>query len=129
MHRSGLPYNAIYSHLVISTVQRSSHYSADGCVDIRVSRLTVHKSFIKWEYHIKQSNYCEHMLMLYHNCNNYTVPTSQSEVTVIQSDDNQPRQGHDDESSPVEHTNGLYISSYMHVQFHYYILHWTLILI
>ena len=31
------------------------------------------------------------------------VPTNQS---VMQSDDNQPRQ--DDESSPVEHTNGLY---------------------
>ena len=39
-------------------------------------------------------------------CNHYTVPTSQSEVTVTQSDDNQPRQ--DDESSQVEHTNGLY---------------------
>ena len=50
------------------------------------------------------------MLMLYHNCNHYTVPTSQSEGTVMQSDDNQPRQDHDDESSPVEHTNGLYIS-------------------
>ena len=32
-----------------------------------------------------------------------TVPTNQS---VMQSDDSQPRQ--DDESSPVEHTNGLY---------------------
>ena len=32
--------------------------------------------------------------------------TSQSEVTVIQ-DDNQPRQ--DDETSQVEHTNGLYM--------------------
>ena len=31
----------------------------------------------------------------------------------MQSDDNQPRQ--DDESSQVEHTNGLYISSYVHV--------------
>ena len=31
------------------------------------------------------------------------VPTNQS---VIQSDDNQPRQG--DESSPLEHINGLY---------------------
>ena len=31
------------------------------------------------------------------------VPTNQS---VMQSDDNQPRQ--DDESNPVEHTNGLY---------------------
>ena len=49
------------------------------------------------------------MLMLYHNCNHYTVPTSPSEVTVMQSDDNQPRQ--DDESSQVEHTNGLYIST------------------
>ena len=36
------------------------------------------------------------MLMLYHNCNHYTVPTSQSEITVMQSEDNQPRQ--DDES-------------------------------
>ena len=33
------------------------------------------------------------------------VPTSQSEVTVVQSDDNQPRQH--DKSSQVEHTNGL----------------------
>ena len=41
--------------------------------------------------------------------NHYTVPTSQSEVTVMQSDDNQPRQ--DDERSQVEHTNGLYISA------------------
>ena len=55
------------------------------------------------------------MLMLnYHNCNHYTVPTShQSEVTVMQSDGNQPRQ--DDKSSQVEHANGSnsYIS--MHV--------------
>ena len=36
------------------------------------------------------------MLMLYHNCNHYTAPTSQSEVTVMQSEYNQPRQ--DDES-------------------------------
>ena len=36
-----------------------------------------------------------------------TVPTSQSEVTVMRSDDNQPRQ--DDESSQVEHTNGVYM--------------------
>ena len=43
--------------------------------------------------------------------NHSTVPTRQSEVTVMQSDDNQPR--HDDESNQVEHTNGLYISSYM----------------
>ena len=43
--------------------------------------------------------------------NHYTVPTSQSEVTVMQSDDNQPRQ--DDESSLVEHTNGSYIDQYM----------------
>ena len=35
------------------------------------------------------------------------VPTSQSEVIVVQLDDNQPRQ--DDESSQVEHTNGLYL--------------------
>ena len=45
--------------------------------------------------------------MLYHNCNHYTVPTSQAEVTVMQSHDNQPRQ--DDKSSQVEHTNGLYM--------------------
>ena len=38
-------------------------------------------------------------------CIHYTVPTSQSEVTVMQSDDNQSRQ--DDESSQVEHTKGL----------------------
>ena len=49
------------------------------------------------------------MLKLYHNCNCYTVPTSQSKVTIMKSDDNQPRQ--DDESSLVEHTNGLYIST------------------
>ena len=55
------------------------------------------------------SNQYEHMLMLNHNCNHYAVPTSQSEVTVMQSDDNQPRQ--DDESSQVEHTNGLYINT------------------
>ena len=42
------------------------------------------------------------------NCIPYTVPTSQSEITVMQSDDNQSRQ--DDESSQVEHTNGLYTS-------------------
>ena len=53
------------------------------------------------------SNHYEHMLMLYHNCNHCTVPTSQSEITVMQSDDNQPRQ--DDESSQVEHTNGSYV--------------------
>ena len=50
----------------------------------------------------------EHLLMLYHYCNNYnyiaTVLTSQSEVLVMQSDSNQARQ--DDESSQVEHTNG-----------------------
>ena len=33
------------------------------------------------------------------------VLKSQSKVTVMQSDDNQPRQ--DDENSQVEHTNGL----------------------
>ena len=32
------------------------------------------------------------------------VPTNQS---VMQSDDSQPRQ--DDESSPLEHTNGLFV--------------------
>ena len=37
----------------------------------------------------------------------YKVPTGQSEVTVTQSDDSQSRQ--DDESSQVEHTNGLYL--------------------
>ena len=36
-----------------------------------------------------------------------TVPTTQSEITVIQSDDNQPRQ--DVESSQLEHIDGLYI--------------------
>ena len=40
------------------------------------------------------------------------VPTNQS---VMQSDDNHPRQ--DDESNPVEHTNGLYNT---------YIVMWTL---
>ena len=40
-------------------------------------------------------------------CNHYTVPTSQSEVTVKQSHDNQPRQ--DDEGHQVEHTNGLHL--------------------
>ena len=35
------------------------------------------------------------------------VPTSQSEVTVMQSDNNQPRL--DDESSQVERANGLYL--------------------
>ena len=49
--------------------------------------------------------------MLYHSCNHYTVPTSQSGITVLQSDDNQPRQ--DDQSGRVEHTNGSYVS--MHV--------------
>ena len=39
--------------------------------------------------------------------NHYIVPTSQSEVTVVQSDGNQPRE--DDESSQVECTNSLYI--------------------
>ena len=55
------------------------------------------------------------MLMLYHNCNHYIVPTSQSEVTVMQSHDNQPRQ--DDESSQVEHTNGTSIATC--VEFYY----------
>ena len=50
--------------------------------------------------------------MFYDNCNHYTVPTtSQSEVTAMQSDDNQPRQ--DGESSQVEHTNGVCISIYV----------------
>ena len=47
-----------------------------------------------------------------------TVPASQSEVTLMQSeDDNHSRQ--DDESSQADHTgtNGLYISSYMCVGF------------
>ena len=45
---------------------------------------------------------------LYHNFQSLAaVPTSQSEVTVMQSYDNRPRQ--DDESSQVEHTNGLYL--------------------
>ena len=39
--------------------------------------------------------------------NHYTVPTSQSEVRVMPSDNNQPRQ--DNDSSQVEHTNGLYL--------------------
>ena len=47
------------------------------------------------------------MLMLY--CNNYTVLTKQSKVTVIQSDDNQP--GQDNKSSQVDYTSGLYIST------------------
>ena len=50
--------------------------------------------------------------MIYHNYH-YTVPTSQSEVTVAQSDDNQPRQ--DDESSQMEHTNGLYVCGILYV--------------
>ena len=44
---------------------------------------------------------------LYDDCNYYTVPTSQSEVTVTQLDDSQTRQT--DESSQVKHTNGLYV--------------------
>ena len=47
--------------------------------------------------------------------NYYIVPTSQSEVTVVQSDGNQSR--HHDESSQVEHTNGLYISTCVYVIF------------
>ena len=39
------------------------------------------------------------------NCIHYTVPTSQSEITVMQSDDYQFRQG--DESSQVKHNIGL----------------------
>ena len=41
-------------------------------------------------------------------CIHYIVQTSQSEVTVMQSDDNQSRK--DDENCQVECTNGLYIS-------------------
>ena len=44
----------------------------------------------------------------------YTVPTSHSEVTVVQSDDNQPRQ--DYESSQIEHT-GLCICTCMEYLF------------
>ena len=36
-----------------------------------------------------------------------TVPTSQSEVAVMQSHDNQPRQ--DDERSLAEMNNGMYV--------------------
>ena len=48
---------------------------------------------------------------MYYNADQwYTFPLSKSIVpinqSVMQSDDDQPRQ--DDESSPVEHTNGLY---------------------
>ena len=53
-----------------------------------------------------------------------TVPASQSEVTVMQSeDDNHSRQ--DDESNQADHTgtNGLYISSYMCVGF-LLLYHW-----
>ena len=56
---------------------------------------------------MRQSYLCEHTLVLYHNCNHHTVPTSQSEVTVVQSDDNHPRQ--DDESDQVTNTEGLYM--------------------
>ena len=59
---------------------------------------------------MRQSHLCEHMLvllLLYHNCNHHTVPTSQSDVTVVQSDDNHPRQ--DDESDRVTNTEGLYM--------------------
>ena len=42
--------------------------------------------------------------MLYHNYNHYTVPTSQSEITVMQPDDNTSTQ---DESCQVEHVNGM----------------------
>ena len=53
----------------------------------------------------------------------YTVPASyeQSGVTVIQSDDNQPRQ--DDKRSQVEHTKGLYIG--MHL-WNFVVVHGTL---
>ena len=49
--------------------------------------------------------------MLYHNYNHYTVPTSQSEVTVMQLDNNPSTQ---DESCQVEHTNGM-LKVHMHV--------------
>ena len=41
-------------------------------------------------------------------CFNILVPTSQSEVTVMQSHDDQPRQG--DERSQVGISNGMYAS-------------------
>ena len=41
----------------------------------------------------------------YDSRNHYIVPTSQSEVTIMQSHGDQPRQ--DDESGQVEHTEGL----------------------
>ena len=47
-------------------------------------------------------------LMLIHSHTHYViVPTSQSEVTVMQSHDNQPRQ--DDERSQVDDNNGTYV--------------------
>ena len=62
----------------------------------------------KWGAYIKQSLVWTRIN--YHNCNHYTVPTNQSKVTVMQSDDNQPKQ--DDESSLVEYANGSYIIIY-----------------
>ena len=64
--------------------------------------LTNLSDFVIGTLYIKQScmNTC-------YNGNHYTVPINQSEVTVMQSDDNQPSQ--DNESSLVEHTNGLYV--------------------
>ena len=46
-----------------------------------------------------------------------TVPTSQSEVAVMQSHDYQPRQ--DDEKSPVEISNGMCICIQVQVKFIY----------
>ena len=53
----------------------------------------------------------------------YAVPESydQSEVTVTQSDDNQPRQ--DDKRSQVEHTKGLYIGTHV---WNFVVVHGTL---
>ena len=56
------------------------------------------------------------MLALYHNCNHYAVPTSQSEITVMQSDDNQPRQ--DDKTSQVTNNEGLYMCGILCVVWH-----------
>ena len=53
----------------------------------------------------------EDMIMQYHNSYHHTVTKSQSEVAVMQSDNNQPRQH--DESGLVEHNNGLCISKHI----------------
>ena len=50
-------------------------------------------------------------------CNHYTVPTSQSEVTVTQSHDNQPRQV--DKGGQVEHTNGLHLCGFFIIVYVY----------